>query len=164
MRLARVALLALALVLALAAGSAQAEETMTVKNLGVNLMSKPALLAPRVGAPLERGELVTCLKKDSDWYQVKAKDGREGWVKKAALVEAKVALSKKMGGEGAAISQDEIETAGRGFTKDIEASYRSSRAELEKGFAVLDQIEKRQVDPGQAAAFAQEGKLAGGAK
>ncbi|MGC4114200.1 MAG: SH3 domain-containing protein [Myxococcales bacterium] len=162
--LKRPLLLALALVAMLGpAEKARADQAMTVKNLGVNLMAKPGLLAARVGAPLERGEVVTCLKKDADWYQVKTRDGREGWLKKTALVEEKVVLSKKVGGEGAAISKDEIETAGRGFTKDVEAQYRGSRGQLDKGFAALDALEKHRVDPGKAVQFAAEGKLAGGA-
>ncbi|MBI5549357.1 MAG: hypothetical protein HY901_36185 [Deltaproteobacteria bacterium] len=159
-RIAGVAL-GLLLVAGVAVAAPRQGETLTVKALNVNLMSGKSLLSARVGSsPLDRGAHVRFVEASADWYKVTTSDNRTGWLKKSALEERNVVLSKKIGGEGVQVSQHEVETAGRGFTKEVEAEYKGSRSNLTPGYAALDRIEKHTVDPQAANGFAKEGELA----
>jgi hypothetical protein len=54
-------------------------------------------------------------------------------------------------------SSDEVALAGKGFTPEVESSYRSKHPEM--NFAQVDQIEGFKVDPASLQTFIKEGDL-----
>jgi hypothetical protein len=54
-------------------------------------------------------------------------------------------------------SSDEVALAGKGFTPEVESSYRSKHPEM--NFAQVDQIESFKVDPASLQTFIKEGDL-----
>jgi hypothetical protein len=54
-------------------------------------------------------------------------------------------------------SSDEVALAGKGFTPEVESSYRDKHPEM--NFAEVDRIEGFKVDPAKLQAFIKEGEL-----
>ncbi len=133
--------------------------TVTVRVLSAKVMENPKFIGKTV-AQVSRGAYLTYQSKKNGWYQVQTASGQTGWIHKSAVLEKKVQLSSKMGQAGSGASKEEIELAGRGFTKDVEEHYRSEHRDLE--FSHVDNIEALQMDPEAVAAFASAGSVGGG--
>lgn len=131
-------------------------QPVTVRVLSTKVMKAPRFVGPTAGTA-SRGEQLTIRAIKGDWYQV---DGRSsGWIHKTNVVEGKISLSSKPGGEGGA-SRDEVELAGRGFTPQVEDKYRQDNPELD--FSHVDGIEQTQVDLLTLEGFVREGGLRAG--
>jgi hypothetical protein len=147
------------LALAGAAGAAPAKgQKVTVQTLTAKLMKTPSFIGATT-ARLVRGEQLTFVEAQRDWYRVQAPGGASGWINKSAVVDKAVALSTKPGGGAGGATPDEVALAGRGFSKDVEEKYRSEHRDLD--FSHVDAIEKLDVDTDALAAFAAEGKVGG---
>jgi len=133
--------------------------TITVRVLSAKVMDNPKFIGKTV-AQVSRGAYLTYQDKKNGWYQVQTADGKTGWIHKSAVLEKKVQLSSKMGQAGSGASQEEIELAGRGFTKDVEEKYRSEHGDLD--FSHVDNIEALQMDSETVARFAAAGQVGGG--
>lgn len=131
--------------------------TITVRVMSAKVMKGPKFIGSTAGT-LSRGDQLTVKEVKGDWYRVEG--AATGWIHKTNVVEGKVALSTQPGGGGSGASRDEVELAGRGFTPQIEDSYRQSNPDLD--FAHVDAIEKVNLDPGELEAFVAEGGLGGG--
>ena len=131
-------------------------DAVTVRVLSTKVMKAPRFVGPSSGTA-SRGEQLTIRQVKGDWYQVQGR--QSGWIHKTNVVEGKINLSSKPGGEGAA-SRDEVELAGRGFTPQVEDQYREQNPELD--FSHVDGIERTQVDLLTLEAFVREGGLQAG--
>jgi hypothetical protein len=135
----------------------KAGSEITVRVMSAKVMKSPKFIGS-TAATLSRGDQLTVKEVQGDWYKVEG--AATGWIHKTNVVEGKVELSTQPGGGGSGASRDEVELAGRGFTPQIEDSYRESNPNLD--FAHVDAIEKVNLDPGELEAFVAEGRLGGG--
>ena len=148
--------------LAFAAGAAAAPAkggTVTVQTLTAKLMKTPSFIGA-TNAKLVRVDQLTFAEAQKDWYKVSTKEGASGWINRSSVVEKAVALSTKPGGGTGGATPDEVALAGRGFSKEVEAKYKSEHRDLD--FSHVDAIEKTDVDSEALAKFAAEGKVGGG--
>jgi len=150
--------LALAIV-ALAAMCAWAAQQMSVQVKETQMRAKPSFLGASV-AKLAYGAQVTVLEEKSPWFRVRNAGGSEGWVHQSALTTKKVRLAS--GGKNAPTEagNDELALAGKGFTADVEASFKASNAELD--FAWVDRMGTWVVTPTQSGTFLAAGQVAPG--
>lgn len=149
---------ALALTLGLGgiAGTAPKQgSTITVRVLSAKVMKDPKFIGGTV-ASVARGDQLTFVEAQKDWYKVTTRSGAAGWIHKQNVTDKAVELSSKPGSGGGA-SQDEIELAGRGFTPEVEQEYRRKHGDLD--FSHVDRIEALSVDSEALAKFAAEGKV-----
>src|SRR3990167_5372194 len=130
--------------------------TLTVLVLSARVMVQPKLIGA-AAATVSRGAHLAFGEAKGDWYKVKTQDGKEGWVNRADVTEGAVTLSSKPGGGSGGASQDEVELAGRGFTPEVEESYRGKHPDMK--FEHVDAIEATSVDPAALAAFVAEGQI-----
>lgn len=157
-----------ALALFAGGGAEAAEKRITVRAFSAPVKKAPRLIARQLGE-VHRGAVLTVIEgKDEagkplskpDWFAVSF-EGAPGWVHKEAVVEGEVRLSASAGSEGAAFSERETQLAGRGFSAELEQSYRQKNAQLK--FEEVDRIERARASSARLQSFATEGRL-GGAK
>jgi uncharacterized protein YgiM (DUF1202 family) len=132
--------------------------TVTVQTLTAKLMKTPSFIG-QTAAKLVRGDQLKFQEAKADWYKVTTAKGESGWINKSSIVEKAVALNTKPGGGTGGATADEVALAGRGFSKEVEAKYKSEHADLD--FSHVDKIEALDVDSDKVAKFAAEGKIGG---
>ncbi len=143
---------------ALLAGSGPGmAETLKVERADMQLYQDPNFASPSLG-PVPVGAEVSVLSRSGDWVQVNYQ-GKTGWLHKLAFPQGPgVSLPGLLtGGPVRETKSDEVALAGKGFTPEVEAGYRQKNPSL--NYAQVDQIETFRVNPGQLAAFIQEGGL-----
>ncbi|MCX5891762.1 MAG: SH3 domain-containing protein [Deltaproteobacteria bacterium] len=107
------------------------------------------------------GAAVNVLEQKGDWYKVEYQ-GKSGWINRQAFPAPEKSSKFSLGGIlGIApvkeTSSDEAALAGKGFTPEVEASYKSKHPEMK--FAEVDKVEANTVDPAKLQAFIKEGGL-----
>jgi hypothetical protein len=150
-----IVLLGLAVFLAApGAGLAQASKMVQSKQ---QLYAAPNLSAEVLGTVPE-GTEVKIVQQSGDWYQVECQ-GQQGWLPQQAFgAGKKFEMSNLLKGKAVQETKtDEVALAGKGFTPEVEAGYRKKHPNL--NFALVDQVEKLEVSPGQLQAFMREGGL-----
>jgi hypothetical protein len=149
----------LAIALAATSWAVKRGDVITVRKVSAKVMAGPKFIGP-VAANVSRGDQLTYEDAQGDWYKVTTKDGADGWINRADVVEKKSTLSPKPGkSSSGGASPDEVELAGRGFSPEVEDKYRHNHPDLD--FSHIDGIEQTAVDPGALATFQQDGKLGG---
>lgn len=115
-------------------------------------------------APVPEGAEVNVETQAGDWYKVEYQ-GKSGWLNRQAFGKPPAAKS----GSGFSLpglltgkpvketSSDEVALAGKGFTPEVENSYRSKHPEM--NFAQVDKIESFTVPSAKLQAFIKEGDL-----
>ncbi len=148
----------LALVLLPAAGWG---ETLKVSQPDQRLYSKPDFASPPL-SPMAVGSEVNVVEKAGDWYKVEYQ-GQSGYMHRLAFPQAQ-APSKGFGLPGLLFGgpvkeskTDEVALAGKGFTPEVEASYKQKHPEMK--FAQVDQVEAFKVDGALIQGFIKEGGL-----
>jgi len=145
-----------------------ADRKITVRAFSAPVKKGPRLIAKQLGE-VHRGAILTVVDgRDEagnplakpDWLAVSF-EGALGWVHKEAVVEGEVRLTSKAGSDGGALSERETQLAGRGFSAEIERSYREKNRALR--FDEVDRIERASASAARLQVFVAEGKL-GGAK
>ncbi|MHB9073631.1 MAG: SH3 domain-containing protein [Desulfobaccales bacterium] len=100
-----------------------------------------------------------------DWYKVEYQ-GKSGWLNRQAFGGKPQAAGSGSGFSLPGLltgkpvketSSDEVALAGKGFTPEVENSYRSKHPEM--NFAQVDKIESITVPPAKLQAFIKEGDL-----
>jgi hypothetical protein len=95
-----------------------------------------------------------------DWYKVEYQ-GKTGWINRQAFPapqKSKFSLPGLLFGTPVKqTSSDEVALAGKGFTPEVESSYRSKHPEM--NFAQVDKVESYRVNPATLQAFIKEGDL-----
>ncbi len=108
---------------------------------------------------MTRGAHLTYQDSKSGWYQVQTATGQTGWIHKSAVVDKKIELSSDLSSGKTDASDEEIELAGRGFTKDVEEKYKREHGDLD--FSHVTYIEQLSLDPERVGEFAVEGRVGG---
>lgn len=147
------AILAAGLVLA---GLALAAQQLTVQVHQTQLRQRPSYLGAGV-APVPYGLRVTVLAEQGPWRQVRTPDGRQGWLHVSALTDRKLQLRSGATDAATGAEVDEIALAGKGFTAEVERSFREQNAEVD--FTWVDRMAGWSVTPEQAAAFLAAGEV-----
>lgn len=134
-------------------------QVLTVSQPNQQLYSEPDFASTPLG-PAPPGTQVSVLKQVGDWYQVDYQ-GRPAWLHRQAFPETrapKFSLPRLLfGGPVKETKSDEVALAGKGFTPEVEASYRASHPEMK--FAQVDQVEAFRVDDAKLQGFIKEGGL-----
>lgn len=133
-------------------------EVMSVQVRSGQLRDKPSFLG-KAGAPVSYGDRLTVLESRSGWVRVQGA-GVSGWIHSSALTTKKLALKSGAADLNAGASTDELALAGKGFSDEVEAEYRTEHPDAD--FTWIDKMETMTVSPEQAVAFLQTGGVAGG--
>ena len=141
-----------AVVLSLAAG-----DPLFVQVRQTEVRSLPGFLSPIVER-VDFGTELSYLADRSGWFQVTVvASGATGWVHQGGLQENKQAEVQLQGQSGTRmLTSREIALAGRGFSENLEHEFARQK---DLGFADVDSLEARVVDPEQIIAFIQTGRL-----
>ncbi len=135
-------------------------ETMKVTQPNQSLYPDPDFAGTPV-APVPQGAEVNVLAQSGDWYKVEYQ-GKSGWLNRQAFPPPATGSKFSLPGMlfGAPVkesSSDEAALAGKGFTPEVESSYRQKHPEMK--FAEVDQVEAYGVAPAQLQTFITEGGL-----
>jgi uncharacterized protein YgiM (DUF1202 family) len=112
-------------------------------------------------AHVPEGAEVNVQHSTGDWYKVEYQ-GETGWLNRQAFGQPQTKSGFNLPGllTGKPVketSSDEVALAGKGFTPEVENSYRSKHPEM--NFAQVDKIESFKVSPAKLQAFIKEGDL-----
>lgn len=132
-------------------------QTFKVVQSAQQLYAEPTFSAKSLGS-IPDGTEVQIIQQSGEWYKVEYQD-QQGWVAQQAFVTAKkLDVSKLLKGKAVQESKtDEVALAGKGFTPEVEATYRQKHPNLK--YDQVDQVEKFEVSPDQLQAFQREGGL-----
>jgi len=152
-------LVVLALAALLCGAWPAAAGTMKVTQGSQSLRGEPNFSGTPI-APVPQGAEVNVVTISGDWYKVEYQ-GNTGWMHRQAFAQAqapKPSLPGMLFGGGVQQTKsDEVALAGKGFTPEVEASYRQKNPDM--NYAQVDQVESFQVDPAKLQAFIKEGGL-----
>jgi hypothetical protein len=109
-----------------------------------------------VKAKLQYADTVTLISKEGDWYRASFR-GSEGCIHKNAIEEKSFSLSGMSGTEKRSATNAEVALAGKGFTPQIEASYRRTHPDM--NFRAVDLIERYAVPETDLLDFVSKGGL-----
>jgi hypothetical protein len=133
-----------------------ASETMSVQVKEGRLYASPNFLS-KLQATLPYGAKLQVEGEDGAWRQVSSPKGK-GWMHISALTEKEVSLRAGSGAVSSGASSEEMTLAGKGFNKQVEASYKSQNKGLNYG--AVDKMEKAYpVTVAQVQKFIQTGGL-----
>lgn len=153
----RMAIVAFSAALCLGA-VAWAAETLTVLEREAAIRKAPRTYAPRLAVAKE-GEQVTVLERAEPWVRVQY-GGVEGWLNESSVIANEDFIpSTSQTARGVRVTEQSA--AGRGFTPEVEAKYRSDNPDLNAAFAEVDRIEKQKVPEEKVVEFLSAGRLAG---
>lgn len=136
---------------------ADAQKTMSVQVREGHLRATPSHLG-KIVTSVSYGDQVAVLENAGVWDKVSVAGGKvQGWIHHTALTSQKIALKSGKTGVSASVSQSEIALAGKGFSKEIEASY--SKANKNLNYAWINTMETYKVSPSQMQRFIADGRL-----
>jgi uncharacterized protein YgiM (DUF1202 family) len=142
-------------------GGAQAQSlvgrTMYVAVKNVELRSATGIFSEVLGV-LEYGEQVTVLKENGRWVEIRwaQRASITGWMISASLTTKRITSAGRQGGGGTSASANELALAGKGFSEEVERSY---RAETALDFSLIDAMEEESVANEELFEFLTEGHL-----
>jgi uncharacterized protein YgiM (DUF1202 family) len=147
------------LALLLAPGIAMGE-TLKVTQPNQSLYPDPDFAGTPV-ASVPAGAEVNVLQQSGDWYKVEYQ-GQSGWLNRQAFPAPSTGSKFSLPGMlfGAPVketSSDEAALAGKGFTPEVESSYKQKHPEMK--FAEVDKVESYKVDAATLQTFIKEGGL-----
>jgi hypothetical protein len=151
------ALLAL-LVAAGVAAAPKAGQKLYVRAPTAKVLKSPSLLAGQA-APARFGDEVVFVEAKSDFYKVRTAAGVEGWLYRADVVDSAVKLKSGQGSAASSYGGAEADLAARGFSPQVEQSYRQQHGEIR--FDLVDAMDNTPVDQDGLAAFVVEGGIGG---
>ncbi|MBN2352335.1 MAG: hypothetical protein JXD23_07190 [Spirochaetales bacterium] len=121
------------------------------------IRSKPSYLGSIVARLQYEDIVVQASDPQKGWIKVTLESGKSpGWINMSSLIEYKEDMKASGANVGETASSGNIQAAGKGFTKEIEAEYKS---EQHLDYAWVDRMEKYSVTAQQAAAFMDAGGL-----
>ncbi len=99
---------------------------LSVQVQSARVRSAPNFFMSKVVDKLKFGEKVTVLRSKDGWYKVKLPNNKTGWMSTSALTAKTFKL--KAGGRDAQVQagNEELALAGRGFSGDVEKSFRQN--------------------------------------
>lgn len=143
----RLTVLFLSAMVALVPVFAKSTQYVSVQN--AQLKDSPSYFAKTVTA-VNYGSAVTVLSTKGKWSQVQS-GAKKGWIASSSLTKKKISASAS-----ANASQKEISLAGKGFTQEIENTYKKTSG---ADYTSVDKVEKNNVTPAQEQEFITEGAL-----
>lgn len=150
--------LALFALLALFAPSLSfASDSVFVQIRNSKLRSQPSAWSSQV-ASVSYGDELTKLEETGSWIKAKTAKGQIGYVPTSSVTTRKVVLKGNTQAVSSASGNPDIVLAGKGFTKEVEESFKAS-SNLD--FSAVDAMERVKVADSDAKAFAKSGKLNG---
>ncbi len=135
-----------------------AADGWVVKVQTTALRKSPQFYASVV-ANLRAGEILTQVAESGAWLQVKTAAGASGWIHKSAVEIPRYALQASAGGARTQAAVPQAALAGKGFSKQVEDSYKAKNKGAD--FAGVDRMLLVKVTPVQVKEFLDQGKLAG---
>lgn len=133
-----------------------ASETMSVQVKEGRLYASPNFLS-KLQATLPYGAKLQVEGEDGAWRRVSSEKGA-GWMHISALTEKTLSLQAGSGAVSSGASSEEMTLAGKGFNKQVEASFKSQNQGLNYG--AVDNMEKAYpVTVAQIQEFLQSGGL-----
>jgi uncharacterized protein YgiM (DUF1202 family) len=135
-------------------------QTMKVTQPNQSLYPDPDFAGTPI-ATVPAGAEVNVLQQKGDWYNVEYQ-GKSGWLNRQAFpapsTGSKFGLpSMLFGAPVKESSSDEAALAGKGFTPEVESSYKQKHPEMK--FAEVDKVESYKVDAATLQTFIKEGGL-----
>ena len=116
-----------------------------------------------LGKPVETlgsGTAITLMSEEGAWARVKA-GGKQGWLPTSALRAGAVSLGAGSSRAAASAGTSEVALAGKGFSQQTEAAYRTSHSSLD--YAMVDMMAGFVMPPADCEQFLRTGRE-GGAK
>ncbi len=133
--------------------------TLEVTQPNQQLYPDPDFASTPIG-PVPVGTAVNVLQQLGDWYKVEWQ-GKTGWLHKTAFPQTapvRFDIGKLLFGEPVTQTKsDEVALASKGFTPEVEASYRKRYPHMD--YALVEKVEGFRIDPAQLRAFIEEGGL-----
>lgn len=135
-------------------------ETLKVTQPNQSLYPDPDFAGTPI-TPVPAGAEVNVERQAGDWYKVEYQ-GKVGWINRQAFPAPSTGSKFSLPGMlfGAPVketSSDEAALAGKGFTPEVESSYKQKHPEMK--FAEVDKVEANRVDPAKLQAFIAAGGL-----
>jgi hypothetical protein len=107
-----------------------------------------------VVARVPYGEMIEELERQGDWLRVNYR-GQQGWIHISAVQEQKFRLTT--GEKAQEPSREEVALAGKGFTPEVENSFRDKNPKMR--FDLVDQVQSYKIEEKQLQTFLQTGFL-----
>jgi len=145
-----------ALICALCLAGAVRAETMRVQVQTGQVRSAPSFLG-QVVATVPYGQAVQTLEAQGAWQQVRTAGGSVGWMHSSALTTKRIAAQTAGTTASAGATGDELALAGKGFSADVEASFKNAHAEID--FTWVNRMAAQNASPAQIQAFVRTGGL-----
>jgi hypothetical protein len=134
-------------------------EVLKVTQPNQSMFTDPDFAGTPIAAVPE-GTEVNVLHQAGDWYKVDFA-GKEGWMHRQSFPSAQPGKfnigSLLFGAPAKEAKGDEVALAGKGFTPEVESSYRQKHPEA--NFAQVDRVEGNRVEPAKLQVFIKEGEL-----
>lgn len=103
------------------------------------------------------GEGLTVLGRSPGWIQVSGPRGGRGWIHESATTVKVIRRVEGGADVDTAASSDELALAGKGFSREVESSYRARNRDVD--FSWIDRMEKLSFEPEELQRFLKEGGL-----
>lgn len=146
----------LAILLVLAAGAVSAQRTMSVTVKEVEIRSSPSFLGAIV-ARLSYGDNVRVRKEQGSWVEVDIPDSRDtGWIHSSALERKRIVFGASTDAVATEATSGEIALAGKGFNKEVEEKFIE---ETDLDFSRIDRMEALIIPFEDISDFLSEGGL-----
>ncbi len=139
------------------ADAAPKEKTLYVQVRESKLRAQPQFWAPTV-QELPYGTALTALSaapSNKSWLQAKVGE-TQGFVHVSAVTSRKIVINPSAKRNSVQSASNDIVLAGKGFNKQVENNYGSSKG---LDFAAVDELEKAKIDPAEEVVFIREGDL-----
>ena len=141
---------------ALVATGAWAAKEMSVQVRDGQLRNRASFLGTVTGA-VAYGDRVTVNQTQAGWCEVSIA-GKTGWIHESALTPKRVVLSSGANDARTGASGQEVALAGKGFSKEVEASYKSQNRNID--YTWVDWMGQQKVSNDQLVQFLKQGDLA----
>ena len=142
---------------ALMATGAWAAKEMSVQVRDGQLRNRASFLGTVTGA-VAYGDRVTVTQTQAGWCEVATAAGKSGWIHESALTPKRVVLSSGANDARTGASGQEVALAGKGFSKEVEASYKSQNRDID--YTWVDWMGQQKVSNDQLVQFLKQGDLA----
>ena len=142
---------------ALLATGAWAAKEMSVQVRDGQLRNRASFLGTVTGA-VAYGDRVTVNQTQAGWCEVATAAGKTGWIHESALTPKRVVLSAGASDARTGASGEEVALAGKGFSKEVEASYKSQNRNID--YTWVDWMGQQKVSNDQLVQFLKQGDLA----
>lgn len=118
--------------------------------------NRPSYLGKVLGT-LPYGERVAPVSTQGAWTQIRLAGNQNGWIATSALTSKRIAVRGGTAAVGSRASASDVSLAGKGFSAQVERSYKQRRPALR--FEDVDKMERLSVSPERLARFIREGQL-----